>query len=182
MTSFKKIDIICDGTLCGKNYDTVPAELIGKGLELVVLVGEAPFRDEVAKQRPFIGRAGMILRGYLDVNNFQYLIINSIMCKPYDTAKSKPTDVLIKACTPVRDDLLKIVEEGDTIVCFGRYAQTAMFGKHVAFSETPYFIKHPIKGFDIPTWACYHPMAPIYDRSKKEIFEDILRASGKFKI
>ena len=180
--NYKKIDIICDGSLCGHDYDTCPSEIIGKGLELIVLVGESPYDTEIKQQRPFIGRAGRILRKYLDLGNYQYLIMNSIMCKPHDTTKNKPTEELIKNCRPVREDLMSMMEDGDTIVSFGRFSQLAVFGKHVGFSEIPYFIEHPTKGFEIPVWACYHPMAMIYDRNKEEIFENILRATGKFKL
>ena len=182
MEKFKKINTICDGTLCGHNYETVPAELIGKGLQLVVLIGEAAFTNEVIQQRPFVGKAGMILRRYMDIKNFQYLIMNSIMCKPHDTVKSKPTNELIKSCEPVRNKLLEMVVEDDIIITFGRWAQMAIFGKHVKFTEVPYFIKHPTKDIEIPVYANFHPMAHIYDRSKLEIFERILSASGVFKI
>ena len=178
----KKIPIICDGTLCGHDYDTVPAELVGKGMELIFIVGEAPFSDEVVLQRPWIGKAGMILRGYLSIDNYQYLLMNSISCKPFDTIKNKPTDELIKGCKPVRDDLFKMMEEGDIVVCFGRYAQTAIFGKHVEFSEIPYIIKHDTKDIEVLAYANYHPMAQLYDRSKKEKFETILRAAGVFRV
>ena len=178
----KKIPIICDGTLCGKNYDTVPAELVGTGFELVVLLGEAPFKDEVIEQRPFIGRAGNFLRKYLALDNYQYLLMNSIMCKPYDTEKSKPTNDLIAACSSVRNNLFDMMVEGDIIVLFGRYAQIAMFGKHVDFDPMPYFVQHPTKPFEIEVYACLHPMAPQYDRTKLPLFEDILRATGKFKL
>lgn len=182
MKNYKILPVSCDGTTCGANYDVVPAEIVGKGLEMVFLIGEAPYRDEVAEGRPFIGRAGQILRRYLDLNNYQYVLFNSIMCKPTDTPKSKPTNDLIMACTPYRNEILEKMVRGDILVCFGRYAQTAIFGKYVDFSEIPYFIKHPTKGFKMPVWACYHPMASIYDRSKEEIFKNILRSAGVFKL
>jgi uracil-DNA glycosylase len=178
----KKVEIICDGTYCGRDYDVVPAEMIGNGFEVVVLVGEAPFKDEVEQQRPFIGKAGMILRGYLNTEEYRYLILNSIMCKPYDTLKNKPTDELIKACKPVRDDILDMMVEGEIIVCFGRYAQQAIFGKEVPFDTNPYFIEHPTKKWSIQVYANVHPMSIIYDSTRKEQFKDILRATGKFKI
>jgi len=178
----KKIPIICDGTLCGHNYDTVPAELVGTGFELVVCLGEAPFSNEVIEQRPFIGKAGNFLRKYFALDQYQYLLMNSIQCKPHDTPKSKPTDELIAACSSVRNKLLDMMVEGDIIVLFGRFAQIAMFGKHVKFDTMPYFVKHPTKGFEMEVWACLHPMAPQYNRTQLSLFEDILRATGKFKV
>jgi uracil-DNA glycosylase family 4 len=182
MKNYKSIPIICDGTLCGHDYETCPSELIGKGIELVVLVGESPYRDEIARQRPFVGKAGRILRKYLMLDHYQYLIMNSIMCKPHDVRKNKPTEELIKNCRPVREDLMRMMEDGDTMVSFGRFSQLAIFGRHVDFSEVPYFVKHPTKDFEIPTWACYHPMAPQYNPGLEEKFENILRATGKFKL
>ncbi len=172
----------CNGTLCGKHYDVVPAELLGKGLELVVCIGEAPYKDEVEQQRPFIGKAGNMLRKYLAVENYQYLLMNSIMCKPYDTPKSKPTNELITRCRPVRDKFLDLMVEGDSIMLFGRYAQIAIFGKHVNFEIMPYFVQHPTKPFEMEVYANYHPMATSYNRMLLEPFENILRASGRFKI
>ena len=179
---YKSVPLICDGTLCGHDYETCPSELIGNGVELVVILGEAPYRDEIAKQRPFIGKTGRILDQYLNLDYYKYLIMNSIMCKPHDTKKNKPTEELIKNCRPVREDLMRMMEDGDIIVAFGRFAQLAIFGQHMDFSEVPYFIEHPTKGFEIPVWVCFHPMAPQYNPSLQDRFEDILRATGKFKI
>ena len=178
----RKIPIICDGTLCGHNYDTVPAELVGRGFELVVLLGEAPYKDEVTLQRPFAGKAGNFLRKYLALDHYQYLIMNSIMCNPHDTPKRKPTDELLAACAPVRNKLVDMMVEGDIIVLLGRYAQLAMFGKHVNFDTMPYFVKHPTKDFEIEVYANLHPMATQYNRTLLPQFEDILRSTGKFKI
>ena len=182
MKNYVKVPISCDGTKCGAQYDVVPGEIVGKGFEMVFIVGEAPYKDEVREGRPFIGRAGKILRKYLDLANYQYVLLNSIMCKPTDTPKSKPTDTLILACTQYRNEILERMERGDIMVCFGRYAQKAIFGKEVDFSEIPYFVKHPTKGFQIPVYANYHPMAISYNRDLEDRFENILRATGVFKV
>lgn len=175
------IPISCNGNKCGKMYKTVPAELTGAGDDITVVIGEAPYYDEVEKQIPFIGRAGQLLRNYLDLEHNKYLIMNSIMCMPTDTAKHKPTPQLILNCTVVRQKLLDMVKPGDVIMCLGRFAQLAMFDYYVDFSEVPY-IRNLSNGTEVVVFANYHPMAQLYNIDYKDKFENILRASGKFKI
>jgi len=182
MKNYTSLPISCDGTTCGAHYDVVPAEIVGKGLEMVFIMGEAPYKDEVAQGRPFIGRTGDILRKYFDLENYQYVLFNSIMCKPYDTVKSKPTSDLIIACAQFRNEVLEKMVKGDILVCLGRFAQEAVFGTYKEWSEIPYFIKHPTKGFSVPVYVNFHPMATQYQRDKKERFEEILRATGVFKV
>jgi len=182
MSDYKSIPISCDGTTCGAQYDVVPAEIVGKGLEMVFIIGEAPYTEEVEQGRPFIGKTGKILRRYFDLENYQYVLFNSIMCKPYDTVKSKPTSDLIMACTPFRNEVLENMVKGDILICLGRFAQEAIFGTYKDWSEIPYFIKHPTKGFSVPVYVTYHPMATQYQRANLEKFEEILRATGVFKI
>jgi uracil-DNA glycosylase family 4 len=178
----RKIRISCDGTECGSKYPVVPAEIVGKGIEMVFIIGEAPYNDEVTEGRPFIGKAGKILRKYLAVDQYQYVLFNSIMCKPTDTPKSKPTDNLIKGCEPHRNEILDRMGKGEILICFGKYAQLAVFGEHKAFSDIPYFIKHPTKGFSVPVYCAPHPMAMVYNRDMEDKFKSVLKAAGVFKI
>ena len=66
----------------------------------VVVVGEAPGADEVTEGRPFVGRAGKILRGALNDYGFRKgntLITNTIPCRPPDN--NYPVDrALVSSC------------------------------------------------------------------------------------
>lgn len=180
MSSFRKIMPPCKH--CYDNDRIVPIEISGEGIEKVFIMGESPYKTEVKKGRPFIGKAGRLLRSYFDLKNFQYVIFNSIMCMP-NTKNNKPNVDLIDKCGHVRNFVLDMMLDGEVLITFGRYAQMAAFGKHVKFSDTPYFLAHPSKNFRYPVWANYHPMyALVYNPHIKSDFEDILKSTGKFKV
>lgn len=166
----------CDGAKCNV-IGMVPTEIYGSGDILIGIVGEAPYKDEVALNRPFIGRAGRLLRSYMDIKNFRYVISNSVQCMP-DTIDNKPTTRMIDNCRPVLVEILDLLPEDSVVMSLGTYAQLALFGKRVSVSTEPYRLKFGDKIFRV--YVNYHPMAMVYRPSLRGDFEAILRASGGF--
>lgn len=167
----------CDGLKCNDISRLVPTEIYGSGNTLVGIVGEAPYKDEVALRRPFIGRAGRILRSYMNTRDFRYVIANSVQCMP-STKDHKPTKEMIDTCRPILMEILDILPEDSVVMSLGTYAQLALFGKRVVISTEPYRLEFGNKTFNV--YVNYHPMAMVYRPILRGDFESILRASGCF--
>lgn len=90
----------CRDCFIGKVYDRV---VLGDGNIVkpkVVIVGEAPGKDEVLEGRPFIGKAGKLLRSTLNKYGFRKtnaLITNTIPCRPEDNVFPKDS-VIVEKC------------------------------------------------------------------------------------
>jgi DNA polymerase len=71
----------------------------GDALSAVVVVGEAPGHRETEEGRPFVGRAGQLLRAALADAGFDVggvLIVNSVACRPEPV---KPRIGALRACS-----------------------------------------------------------------------------------
>ncbi len=101
----------------------------------VVLVGEAPGRNEWQAGTPFIGKSGRLLRDYLVQSGFEgghLAFMNCVMCRPTDLVEGfhkdrPPTQKEVKACM---GNLLKQLElvSPFIVVAVGRIAATSLFG------------------------------------------------------
>lgn len=83
----------------------------GRGRRGILVVGEAPGREEDKRGRPFVGESGQLLRDTLD--NCQVdldrdcITTNSLICRPQNNKlPANPTE-LINACRP---NLLKVLK------------------------------------------------------------------------
>ena len=101
----------------------------------IVLVGEAPGKNEVDKGMPFVGRAGTeVLSPALadaHIDEASVFITNSVACRPLNTAKPirTPTTGAIEAC---RGRLVRDIEAHprSVIVALGATAVQALTGQH----------------------------------------------------
>ena len=94
----------------------------------VMLVGEAPGRQEDLKGEPFVGQAGRFLDGLLEsvgLARDQVYITNVVKSRPYigpsPGRNRAPTASEIGACRPWLDEQIRIVQP-QIIVAMGRVA------------------------------------------------------------
>lgn len=89
----------------------------GKGKKDILVVAEAPGKDEDRDNTQLIGKAGKLLRRILkpmDVNlDRDCTKTNAVICRPRDN--KKPEDYMIEACRP---NLMKTIKERDPNVIF----------------------------------------------------------------
>lgn len=88
-------------TLCplhaGAANVCVPGE--GSGLLPVLILGEAPGREEDARNIPFCGASGKLLRSAMKLEKIPYekcYITNSVKCYPHGTPKEKEIAICTK--------------------------------------------------------------------------------------
>lgn len=190
----RSIEIRCTGNKCHKINAVVNPEIVGLGKTTVGIIGEAPYVDEVAyddgniKGRPFVGRSGMMLREYFDYEKYTYHIVNSINCLTYEYETTvKPSEMTVRermqrieACRPFVNEIFDYLDNGSVIMALGVFARLSLFNEKVGVSPFPKEYKIGEKKFYV--FVNHHPAYLIYNQSVKGEFEDILEASGVFKI
>ena len=90
----------------------------------VIVIGEAPGREEDYHGRPFIGSSGRVLRGELAKAGFRSTYItNVVKCRPPNNRDPSPAE--IKACRPYLDAELAAVR-AKYILTVGRFSSKSV--------------------------------------------------------
>jgi DNA polymerase len=130
-----------------------------------LIIGEAPGRQEVEKNEPFVGKAGKILGKYMSEMGFrkeQFLIINSINCRPTIGSKNgKPTLDQIINCYGWIKKYVQVLKPQKAIT-FGNFGMYVLSGKTSGILSENSSAEHNYK-FDINFIKSIHPAYCIYD-------------------
>jgi uracil-DNA glycosylase family 4 len=122
----------------------------------LVLIGEAPGREEDRQGEPFVGRAGRLLNEILRAIGFQredVYICNILKCRPPDNRDPERDEV--DACEPYLKQQLAILQPR-VICCLGRIAAQTLLGTRAsltALRQTAHFYE------GIPVVVTFHPAA-----------------------
>ncbi len=76
----------------------------------IFFIGEAPGKNEDETGLPFVGRAGKLLRSFLDECGYKkedFYIANTVKCRPPENRKPKPEEK--EACRYYLDEQIKFV-------------------------------------------------------------------------
>ena len=169
----------CD--LYEDRYKVVPG--IGNPIADIMFVGEAPGFSEDRSGKPFVGRAGKLLRGkwmeYLKIKPLDVYITNTVKCIPksQNGKMGKPNDDQLAICSVW---LEREIEEVDPklIITLGSYALkqlsnersvSRLHGKQID-------LKMPCTGRPLNNtkgFALYHPAYFLYQKEKKEDLKDL---------
>jgi len=145
----------------------------------LMLIGEAPGRQEVEQKRPFVGRAGRFLNKTLSevkIARTACYITNVVKFRSTQIVSGKTTDRAptpdeISACLPILKREIARVKPR-VVVLLGRTAGFALLGakkiEHGALKRD--------KIVFIPT---YHPAVAIRNRKFRKIFVEDLRTAAK---
>lgn len=124
----------------------------------LMLIGEAPGRDEDLQGKPFVGRAGKLLDLMLDsigLTEDDVYITNTVYWRP--PGNRTPTPQEIESCAPFlrrQIDLLK----PDIIVLLGGAAAKSILGTGEGIMRLRgKWLNYHSDGRDIPTIATLHP-------------------------
>ena len=134
----------------------------------IMLIGEAPGRNEDKKGMPFVGSAGKNLDKLLEeggVRREEVYIANVVKCRPPENRTPKPDE--INACHPyLRKQIETIKPSG--IILLGKTAAEAMLGRKVEMGKEHGTV---VEKDGIRYMIMYHPAAMIYKRTLKETIE-----------
>lgn len=153
--------------LSATRKNAVPGE--GNENAEILLVGQAPGREEDNSGRPFVGRAGMFLDYLLEKNNISrkdVFITSAVKCFPPKNRKPKQDE--IEACKNYLNEQIKLIKP-KTIVLMGGTAVKAVLKTDRKIDKL--HGKTLTKG--IKYLCTYHPSAGMrFPKIRKKIEED----------
>ncbi len=139
----------------------------------LMLVGEAPGREEDLQGKPFVGAAGKILTEGLrqvGLSREEVYIANILKCRPPGNRDPLPEE--IQACFPYLESQIEII--GPKIICsLGKFAAQMLLDTSRGITHLrgkPQWYKN-----DITLIPIYHPAACIYKPAWKKTFLDDLK-------
>jgi DNA polymerase len=154
---------------------------VGNPNAKMVLIGEAPGRDEDIQGEPFVGRAGQLLNRMLIAINLKredVYIANILKCRP--PSNREPLESEVELCLPYLIEQLKIIKP-KIILALGRIAVNSLFkakmdvknlrGKILDFKGIKMIVTyHPAAllrnpQFKRPAWEDLQMVKRIYDES-----------------
>lgn len=143
----------------------------------VLIVGEAPGKNEDLQGVPFVGAAGQYLNellAYAGLRREDVYIANVLKCRPPGNRNPLPSE--IEVCTSfLREqtrtiDPLFIVTLGNFATKFILKTDRGITGLHGKLYQTGKFKVFPV----------FHPAAAIYDRRKRTDLEDDFATLGEY--
>jgi DNA polymerase len=150
----------------------------GNSKSKVMLVGEAPGRQEDLTGRPFVGAAGRFLETLLSeigLSRNDVFICNVLKCRPPQNRQPKPGE--IQTCTPYLDRQIRAIKPR-VIVTLGNHSTAHVFAEAgLPFEGITQVHGKPrkaaIAGRRATTFPTYHPAAALYNGAyRKQLTED----------
>jgi uracil-DNA glycosylase family 4 len=141
----------------------------------VVLIGEAPGKNEDKQGKPFVGAAGKILNNLLEkgsVDRSTVYITNVVKCRPPGNRPPKAYEA--EACSVyLKKQLEEIAPE--IVVLLGKTAAEAYLARKVSMST-----EHgkPFEHEGITVVITYHPASVIYNRKLLDAIEGDFKSVG----
>lgn len=163
--------------LCTGRTHAVPGD--GMGTARVMLVGEAPGRNEDLAGKPFVGAAGQVLSTALKKAGWsreELYITNLVKCRPPHNRDPLPDE--LAACRPYFLTELELISPL-VVILLGRHALESIAPlKKISLAHGQPFYRQTES-----RWYCpaYHPAATLYSPNLRNAFEqDILAAKACF--
>lgn len=151
----------------------------------LMLIGEAPGEQETLQGRPFVGKAGKNLDGFLEVvglNRPDIWISNVVKVRPTKTSargrlsNRPPNAEELALFTPYLYEEIALVRPG-VIVTLGNVALQALLGaRETIGTHHGRLTEAVISGAPVRVFPLYHPASIIYNRSLAEVYQADLLA------
>jgi DNA polymerase len=139
----------------------------------IMLIGEAPGKNEDLQGEPFVGAAGQLLNELLahaGLAREDVFIANVVKCRP--PGNRDPEAVEIETCAPFLRAQVRLVAP-DVLVTLGNFATKFVLRTQTGITHLHGTVQHAGRFTVLPM---YHPAATIYDRSKRDdLFADFAR-------
>ena len=151
----------------------------------LMLIGEAPGEQETLQGRPFVGKAGKNLDGFLEVVGLHrpdIWISNVVKVRPTKvSAKGRvsnrpPSKEELALFTPYLYEEIGLVRPG-VIVTLGNVALQALLGPRAVIGDHHgQLTEAAVQGKAVRLFPLYHPSSIIYNRALAEVYQTDLRA------
>lgn len=149
----------------------------------VMLVGEAPGAEETLQQRPFVGKAGRNLDGFLhtaDIEREQLYVTNVVKFRPVKAnertgrlSNRPPKREEIDLFLPFLHKEIALVQP-KVVVTLGNVALKALLGQSKAaiggYHGQP--LPLALEGQELRLFPLYHPASVIYNPALRQTYHD----------
>ncbi|WP_214647026.1 uracil-DNA glycosylase [Parvibacter caecicola] len=142
----------------------------------VMIVGEAPGKNEDLQGRPFVGAAGKYLDELLamaELAREDVFIANVLKCRPPGNRDPRPEE--IEACTPYLREQTRTISP-NFIVTLGNFSTKFILKTDVGITRLHGKLAQAGK---FQVFPVYHPAAALYDRSKRTALEEDFATLGR---
>lgn len=132
----------------------------------VMIIGEAPGKNEDLQGKPFVGAAGKFLDELLEVAGLKredVFIANVLKCRPPSNRNPKPEE--IEACATFLRQQTQTISP-DVIVTLDNFATQFILRTGVGITHLRGTVQRAGRFLVLPV---FHPAAAIYDRSKRDV-------------
>ena len=132
----------------------------------VMIIGEAPGKNEDLQGKPFVGAAGKFLDELLEVAGLKredVFIANVLKCRPPSNRNPKPEE--IEACATFLRQQTQTISP-DVIVTLGNFATQFILRTGVGITHLRGTVQRAGRFLVLPV---FHPAAAIYDRLKRDV-------------
>lgn len=141
----------------------------------VLIVGEAPGRNEDLQGVPFVGAAGKYLNELLGIAGLareDVFIANVLKCRPPSNRDPRPEE--IEQCTPFLREQTRSIDP-DYIVTLGNFATKFILKTDVGITRLHGKLQQAGR---FKVFPIFHPAAAIYDQTKRVALEDDFATLG----
>lgn len=142
----------------------------------VLIVGEAPGKNEDLQGRPFVGAAGKLLDELLAVAGLareDVFIANVLKCRPPGNRDPRPEE--IELCTPYLREQTRSIDP-EVIVTLGNFSTKFILKTEVGITRLH---GHVQQAGRFKVFPIYHPAAALYDPTKRAALEDDFATLGE---
>ena len=142
----------------------------------VLIVGEAPGKNEDLQGRPFVGAAGKLLDELLAVAGLKredVFIANVLKCRPPGNRDPRPEE--IELCTPYLREQTRTINP-EVIVTLGNFSTKFILKTEVGITRLH---GHVQQAGRFKVFPIYHPAAALYDPTKRAALEDDFATLGE---
>ncbi|MEC4183934.1 uracil-DNA glycosylase [Adlercreutzia sp. R21] len=160
--------------LCDGRTQTVFG--VGDPAARVLIVGEAPGKNEDAQGEPFVGAAGKYLNELLAIAGLtrdEVFIANVLKCRPPSNRDPRPEE--IQACTPFLREQTRTIDP-EFIVTLGNFATKFILKTDVGITRLHGTLQRAGR---FKVFPIFHPAAALYDGSKREALENDFTTLGE---
>jgi DNA polymerase len=146
----------------------------GNNNSQILIIGEAPGKEEDLTAEPFVGRAGKLLTEILlsiKLNRHEVYITNTVKCRPPENRN--PSNDEINSCASYLDRQIELISP-KVIILLGKVAAERILNSSEPMASLRKKI-HFYKNTNIPTLVFYHPAYLLRSpNEKRKVWEDLL--------
>lgn len=160
--------------LCGGRTNAVFGD--GSPDARVLIVGEAPGKNEDLQGKPFVGAAGKYLDellGIAGLSRGDVFIANVLKCRPPGNRDPRPEE--IQACADYLRGQTRVIDP-EYIVTLGNFATKFILRTETGITRLRGRLQRAGR---FKVFPVFHPAAAIYDQSKRPVLEDDFAKLGE---